>query len=51
MKYRPLCLTRSGAHTEPTFFTSVGPTGCQFTRSRECQMTRPGYASNDENVM
>jgi hypothetical protein len=35
-------LSRLGAQTEPMFFVIAGLRGCQFTRSRECQMTRPG---------
>jgi hypothetical protein len=41
----------SQAQTEPTGFVSAGPTGAQFTRSWECQITMPGYESNDENVI
>ncbi len=51
MKYRPSTLHMSTANTQPMGVERAGPSGCQFSRSRECQMMSPGVDSNEEKVM
>ena len=50
MKYLSPTLHMSTAKTLPIGVGRADPRGCQFSRSRECQMMSPGVDSKDEKV-